>query len=271
MPFAMAIGFSASRRMATDLVTLDLAGRLARLTLDRAERGNAITSDMLLTIVEACEEIAAVDIDVVVLAGSGPTFSVGFDLDEIESGGTSDGAHAGARAVEALLDLEAVTVAALRGWVVGGGAALAAACDLRVGDSTTVVRIPEVPLGIPLGWGAMPLLVAELGPSAAKDLVMTGRDMRAEEAHQRGLLTRLVAGGELDEAVDALAARLLEVPVGPLRSTKRQANLAAAVTRTGDADALLLIEAVGSPEFGEMFARYLARVRPEEGTSGRPG
>jgi enoyl-CoA hydratase/carnithine racemase len=252
--------------MATDRITLQVRGRLGRLTIDRAERGNAITSDMLWAIVDACAEVAASDVDVVVLASSGPTFSVGFDLDEIEAGLTSDGAEAGARAVEALMDLGAVSIAALRGWVVGGGAALAAACDLRVGDATTVVRIPEVPLGIPLGWGAMPLLVAELGPSAAKELVMTGRDMGAEEAHRRGLLTRLVADGELEGAVDALASELLEVPVGPLRSTKRQANLAAAVTRTGDADALLLVDAVHSPEFAEVFARYLSRVRPDRDT-----
>jgi enoyl-CoA hydratase/carnithine racemase len=251
--------------MATDRVTLQYDGRLARLTLARAERGNAITSDMLWAIVDACDEVETHDIDVVIIASSGPTFSVGFDLDEIDAGLTPDGAHAGARAVEGLMDLKAVTVAALRGWVVGGGAALAVACDMRVGDSTTVVRIPEVPLGIPLGWGAMPLLVAELGPSVAKDLVMTGRDMGAEEAHRRGFLTRLVAEGGVDEAVDGLAARLLEVPAGPLRSTKRQANLAAAVARTGDADALLLIDAVHSPEFVEVFARYLARVRPNQG------
>ena len=250
--------------MTTDRVSLEVEGRLARLTLDRAERGNAITSAMLEAIVTACEAIPTRDIDVVVLAASGPTFSVGFDLDEIETGRTSDGAYAGARAIEALLDLEAVTVAALQGWVVGGGAALAAACDLRVGDATTNVRIPEVPLGIPLGWGAMPLLVAELGPAAAKDLVMTGRDMGAEEAHHRGFLTRLVAPGEVDAAVGALVVRLLEVPPGPLRATKRQANRAAAVARTGDADALLLIEAVNSPEFGEVFGRYLARVRPQK-------
>ena len=247
----------------TDHVTLRHDGRVARLTLDRTDRGNAITSEMLWAIVEACDDVTAHETDVLILAASGPTFSVGFDLDEINSGRTADGAHAGARAVEALMDSEAVTIAVLRGWVVGGGAALAAACDLRIGDRTTMLRIPEVPLGIPLGWGAMPLLVAELGPSVAKDLVMTGRDMDADEAYQRGLLTRLVAEGNLDAAVDALTDRLLEVPAGPLRSTKRQANAAASVARTGDADAQLLVEAVDSPEFAEAFARYLARVRPD--------
>lgn len=117
----------------TEHLVFSIEGRLAQLRLNRPSRGNAITSAMLDAIVAACAEIERSDVDVVVLSASGPTFSVGFDLDEIESGQTADGAHSGARAVEALLDLRAVTVAELRGWVVGGGAALAAACDLRVG------------------------------------------------------------------------------------------------------------------------------------------
>lgn len=244
-----------------DHIAFSMDGRVARIRLDRPDRGNAITSAMLDVIVEGCAEIERSGVDVVVLSGSGSTFSVGFDLDEIKAGQTADGAYSGARAVEALLDLRAVTLAVLQGWVVGGGAALAAACDLRVGDTSTVIRIPEVPLGIPLGWGAMPLLVAELGPSAAKDLVMTGRDMGADEAHARGLLTRVVAEGELDDQTDRLVARLLEVPAGPLRMTKVQANAAAEVPRTGQTDAERLVEAVSSPGFSRTFARYLEAVR----------
>jgi enoyl-CoA hydratase/carnithine racemase len=246
-------------------ITVTTEGRVVRIRLDRSERGNALTSEMLRGLAAACGEIAASPADVVVLDAEGSAFSVGFDLDEIADGRTADGARSGAAAVEALLDLGAVTVAALKGWVVGGGAALAAACDLRVGDPTVLVRIPEVPLGIPLGWGAMPLLVAELGPSLAKDLVMTGRDMPATEAHLRGFLTRLAPDGGLDEAVESLVTRLLEVPVGPLRTTKIQANAAAAVARTGEVDAERLLDAVESPEFAPVFSRYLARVRSRRG------
>lgn len=241
-------------------VTSRIDGRVARLTLDRPARGNAITSRMLRGIVALCGEIEAADVDVVVLEATGSTFSVGFDLDELAAGGT-EGARAGADAIAALLELQAVTVAVLRGWVVGGGAALAAACDLRIGDPTVIVRIPEVPLGIPLGWGAMPLLVAELGPSAAKDLVMTGRDMAADEAHHRGFLTRLAAEDGLEALAAGLVGELLSVPSGPLRTTKAQADVAAGVLRTGGPDAELLIEAMNDPGFAGVFAGYLQRVR----------
>ena len=258
-------GFSVSRRTVTDVTShlrLTFDERVAHIELNRPERGNALTSDMLWTLVAHCEQIAGASADVVVLSAVGEVFSVGFDLDEIAAGKTSDGAHAGAKAIESLLDLEAVTVAALGGWVVGGGAALAAACDLRVGDASVTVRIPEVPLGIPLGWGAMPLLVAEIGPAAAKELVMTGRDMGAEEAYRRGFLSRLAPADGLQTEVTRLVDELLSVPAGPLRTTKAQANAAAAVLRTGEADSEKLIAAVQSPEFRAVFNRYLNRVRP---------
>jgi enoyl-CoA hydratase/carnithine racemase len=243
-----------------DQVTLVIDGRLARLRLARAERHNAITSPMLKRLADLCEEIPD-EVDVVVLAAEGRDFSVGFDLDEIGGDDLTDGATEGARAVAALLDLTAVTVARLHGWVVGGGAALAAACDFRVADPTLRVRIPEVPLGIPLGWGATPLLVAELGPGLTKDLVMTGRDMDAAEAQLRGFVSRLAPAGGLDAEVETLVHRLLEVPREPLRSTKEQVAEAAAILRSGISDARRLIEAVESPEFAGIFAAYLARVR----------
>lgn len=241
-------------------ISLSVEGRVARLRLARPERRNAITSAMLDEITAACRDVAGSDeTDVVVLSAEGPSFSVGFDLDEIAAGHTPHGAYAGSRAIEALLEMPQVTVAVMRGWVVGGGAALAAACDLRIGDASTVFRIPEVQLGIPLGWGAMPLLVAELGPSMAKDLVMTGRDMAADEAHARGLLTRLV--DDVEAGAEDLIAGLLAAPSGPLRTTKMQADAAAAVLRTGGQDAQRLIEAVSSPAFRAVFEDYLARLR----------
>lgn len=246
-----------------DLVTLTVEDRHARLRLSRPERHNALTSSMLRRLADLCDEIPD-EVDVVVLEGSEPDFSVGFDLDEMAAGDVTDGAIEGARAVAALLDLSSVTIARLHGWVVGGGAALAAACDFRVADPSMRVRIPEVPLGIPLGWGATPLLVAELGPGLTKDLVMTGRDMDADEAQRRGFLARLAPEGGLDEEVEALMQILLAVPSGPLRSTKIQVAEAAAILRSGEVDARRLIEAVESPEFASFFEGYLAKVRSRD-------
>lgn len=242
-------------------LTLDFAGRLARLTLSRPRRRNALTSGMLAGLVEAAETIAAEGCDLVVLGGDGVDFSVGFDLEEIAAGYTR-AAGLGVEAAEAIRGLEAVTVARLSGWVVGGGVVLAGACDLRVGDDTTCFRIPEVTMGIPLGWGAVPLLVSELGPSLTRDLVMTGRDMHADEAARHGFLHRV--GSDRDGETDALVERLLGMPSAALRSTKRQVAAAAAVTVDVAAEVSLLLTAAESAGFAGDFTAYRERIGEAE-------
>ncbi len=241
-------------------VTLRVEARTAYLTLERPDRHNALDVATLAAIPEACTEVSAANVDVLVLAGEGRDFSVGFDLGQVNADSAPDGARLGAAAVDAIFDVDAVTVARLQGWVVGGGVALAAACDLRVGDPTFRMRIPEVPLGIPLGWGAVPLLVAELGPAFTKELVMAARDVGADEAVARGFLNRQAPQDGLDREVADLVDRLLEMPSGPLRTTKRQVDTAAAVARTGAEDASLLLEAVADPGFRERFRRYLQGI-----------
>lgn len=238
-------------------LTLGFEDRCARLTLTRPERRNALTSEMLSGLVEAIGEIAAGSVDLVVLGGEGDDFSVGFDLDEIAAGDTR-AARLGGQAVEALRRLEAITLVRLSGWVVGGGMVLAAACDLRAGDPSTRFRIPEVGMGMPLGWGAVPLLVSELGPSLTRDLVMTGRDMRADEAARHGFLHRI--GPERDGETEVLIQHLLQVPAGALRSTKRQVNAAAAVTIDVEEEARLILAAAESAGFAGDFAAYRGRL-----------
>jgi enoyl-CoA hydratase/carnithine racemase len=228
---------------------LTLDERVAHLVLDRPGRRNAITPAMLEGIVAACAAIEVSDVDVVVLGASGPDFSVGLDLALFEDESAIAAAQLGGEAVEALRDLGAVTIAELRGWVVGGGVALAGACDLRVAEAGTRFRIPEVPLGIPLGWGAVPLLVATVGPAVTKDLVMTGRDMGLDEAIALGFVSRVGPAGSLVE-------RLLEIAPGPLRETKRQVDEATAIRRTGASDAERLRAAIDDPDFLEAFRRY---------------
>lgn len=244
-------------------VILDVAGRVARLTLSRSGRRNALTSDMLAGLVEAAGMIAAEGSDLVVLGGDGVDFTVGYDLEEIAAGDTR-AAVLGAEAVEAIRGLEAVTVARLSGWVVGGGVVLAGACDLRVGDLTTRFRIPEVTMGIPLGWGAVPLLVSELGPSLTRDLVMTGRDMDADEAARHGFLHRV--GPDRDGETEILVERLLGMPSAALRSTKRQVKAAAAVAVDIEAEARLLLTAAEAAGFEDDLTSYRNRIgKPEAG------
>src|SRR5207249_179800 len=112
------------------------------------------------------------------------------------------------------------TLARLHVHCIGGAALLASACDLRIGDTTLVVRIPELAIGIPLTWNGVPRLAREIGLPLARDLVMTGRTMEAPEAKQAGFVQRLVPEGELDAAVETAVAELLAMPAAPLAITR---------------------------------------------------
>jgi enoyl-CoA hydratase/carnithine racemase len=213
---------------------VELDGALGRLVLDRPEKLNPLSTEVLLGIEAGARWLeAAGPPAVVVVAGEGRAFSAGADvsafLDPPEDGlSVRDRADAGRRMAEAVEALSAVTVARIQGHCIGGGVVLASSCDLRVAARSARFRIPEVDLGIPLAWGGIPRLVREIGAPAARDLVMTCREVGAEEAQRLGLVQRLVPDDHLDAAVLELVTELMGKASGPLVATKRHVD---AVTR----------------------------------------
>ena len=213
-------------------VRVDRAEGVWRATLDRPEKRNALDEATRHELVALVGELAqSPDVRVLVLAGAGPSFCAGADLGDrpADPPTTPAGRRHAAGAWQRLLDdLEAlpqVTVAALHGHVIGGGALLAAACDLRVGADDLSVTIPEVALGIPLTWGGVPRLAREVGLPVARDLVLTGRRLDGAAALACGFVQRLVPAAELDAAVDEVVGALLAQP--PAALAVARASLAA--------------------------------------------
>lgn len=248
------------------LLTCDLAAPVARITLSRPERLNALSPALL-------EELAATaralderpEVKVVIVRGEGRAFCAGFDLTSFagqDAAGASprETADLGRRMAEAVTRMRALTIARIHGHCVGGGLVLAAACDLRVAAEDAVFSIPEVELGIPLAWGGIPRLVREIGPAMTKELVLTCRPFDAGEAHALGFVNRVTAPGELDAAVDALAEQLATRAAFTLTATKTHVNavaeeLASTAGATRDAD--VLAAAIADPESRAVTARYL--------------
>lgn len=205
------------------------SGNVMTVSLNRPERLNAITSQMLDEITQVYEHLAS-DVRVVVLAGNGRSFCSGADRVNppgIAPSGADRAAeifHAGEgyRASRAIAGASAVTVARLHGHVIGGGAVLAVNCDFRIADVTARISFPEVRLGIPLAWGAWPVLVREIGASRARHVVFFGDDVAAEPAMEMGLLHQVVAAGCLGVETKRLVDRLLDLPELSVRMTKRQ-------------------------------------------------
>lgn len=200
-------------------------GSVVRLVLNRPEKRNALSEEVRSGLQQAIDDLAErPDVRVVVVAGEGPSFCAGADLaDRVAS--APDAAtrrHASGRwqrLLEGLERLPQVTVARLHGHVVGGGALLALACDLRIAGDDVRFSIPELAVGIPLTWAGLPRLVREIGLPRTRDLVMTGRRVSGSEAERIGLVHRLVRADELAGAEADLLDELLRQPAAPLGMT----------------------------------------------------
>ena len=203
-------------------------GAIGELRLERPEKLNPLSVGMLEEIVRAARYFdEARGVKVVVVRGSGASFSSGADLASfggVEGRTTREVAELGRAMADSLEAMRAITIAAIRGWCIGGGLVLASACDLRIASEGARFSIPEVDLGIPLAWGGIPRLVRELGPARTKELVLTCRPFEAEEARAAGFLNRVVADDQLDREVAELAASLSKKASHALFSTKRHVN-----------------------------------------------
>jgi enoyl-CoA hydratase/carnithine racemase len=255
-----------------DTITIDHQpdAPVATVLLNRPERLNALSRQLLAELITACRWLdAEPSIKVAVVRGAGRAFSAGFDLNDFRAVDTAtsprESADLGRRAAEALTDVRPITVAAIHGHCVGGGVVLAAACDLRIAADDASFSIPEVDLGIPLAWGGIPRLVRELGPAVTKELVLTCRPFSADEARALRFLNRVVPAGELVAAADALAAELATKPWFSLRATKTHVNavmdeIAGTARNANDADTL--VAAMADPESQAASRAYLERLVP---------
>lgn len=248
----------------SDTVAVRHEGPIAFLTLNRPSRLNALSFEMLVTIRHAAEAIAASDARTVVVHGAGSSFSAGIDLETLQTGLIEqadpelryDAAKLGGDVATSLAAMPQATVAALHGSVVGGGLVLAAACDLRVADASTYFSIPEIDLGIPLGWGGIPTLVSELGAMRTKDLVMTGRSFSANDAFDYGFLTAVVGDGTSLDVATQLASAIASKARFPITMTKRHVNEVVAGDESRD-DSIGMVAAIEDPEAAAQRDRYL--------------
>jgi len=212
-------------------------GRLARVVLERAERRNAFSADLMREMIGAAAELAARrDIDAIVVSGSGGVFSAGADLKDATrwAGGAPlleqrETSSLGGRMARAWEELPQVTVAAIEGYAIGGGLALAVALDWRVIARDAFVSLPEISLGIPLTWGTLPRLVNLVGPARAKRLAILGERVDAETAQAIGLVEEVSDSGKALQVAEELLSKALEKPKHSVMMTKETVNAYASI------------------------------------------
>lgn len=245
----------------------------ALITIERSRTLNSLDIPTLRALADVAEEVSLRSATkVVVLRGGGRAFSSGVDLGLLDGSADIDPRlvpELGQAMVEVIDSIPAVTVAVLRGVVVGGGLVLASACDLRVAAEDTYFSIPEVDLGLPVGWGGVPRMVREIGPALTRELIMTCRPFTAREARDAGFLNRVVPASDLDATVDELVSTLCAKPRFALLAVKRSVaeaaeEMLAARGLTGEVD--VLAEAARDAEGRRAAVDYLARYRRSRGS-----
>ena len=246
---------------------LDYDGGVATLTVKRPEVRNALDTATVLEFHQALEEARARRVSVLIITGAGDkAFVSGADIRAIRERGRDDAlAGINSRLMTAVEGHEAVTIAAVNGYALGGGCELALACDLRIAAENAIFGLPEPSLGIIPGAGATQRLPRLVGLGRAKEMILTGARWDARKALELGLVSEVVPLSELPGAARAMAAKVLAL--GPLAVRLAKAALNASM-QTGLAAGLMYESAIQAITFEskdklEGTSAFLEKRKPE--------
>lgn len=222
------------------MIRLEIAGAVARIVLDRPQKRNALSSQLLTELRTRLEDVAASDVRVVQLIGEGPVFCAGADT--VEFADTPPElvrrrwTRLGQQVFRAVAELPQTTVAVLAGSAFGGGLELAMHCDLRVAADNVVLGLPEATLGTTPGWSGLGKISEIAGLAAARKLALTGRPIGAAEALRLGIVD--VVAADVHSAADSLVRDVLDTAPGAQSILKR------ALASSAPADAASLIDSL---------------------------
>lgn len=203
-------------------VLIETTDRVTTLTLNRPERRNALTIELMRELTEAVEAAnAKPEMRILILRGAGKAFCAGLDLNETT---ITERAHQSAELVAktllALSQTRLITIAQIHGAAVAGGAGLMSTCDFVVAAERTRIGYPEAKRGLVAGL-VMTFLRRQLRERDLRDLVFTGDLIMADRAREIGLVNRVVAPNELESEVQKIVASVLQGAPGALASSKR--------------------------------------------------
>jgi enoyl-CoA hydratase/carnithine racemase len=199
-------------------------GQIAVLTIDRSHRRNALGSELMRALETALVELKDDSgAGAIVISGTAPGFCAGSDLKELATMTIPEMCRyeaESARIARFIGFIEKPVVAAVSGFALGGGASLAAACDLIVTHAECRWHMPEVPIGWLPPWG-LEAISQRVGPVAARRLIWASEQITGAEAHALKLADYLVPQDEVEYEAIALGERLAALPRAAVASTKR--------------------------------------------------
>lgn len=247
----------------------DINGSVGVVTFNRPAARNALTWDMYDALVAACETAeAAGDVRVLIIRGAGGAFAAGTDISQFREFANGEAGVAYERRLDAVIDrierMAIPTIAEVDGAAVGGGCAIAVACDFRICSERARFGVPVArTLGNCLSMANLARLVDLLGVAVTKDLLLSGRLMDAHEAHQRGLATLVLPVDQLESETLKIAAELSTRATTTITATKAMLLRLRDHRRPppGSADDILRA-CYGSEDFKEGVAAFLDGRKP---------
>lgn len=248
--------------------------RVALVRFDRGDGVNALSPAAMRELRTAAQSFEDdTSVSVVVLTGTAKAFSAGFDLKDAEGrkraelglGERRAALQVGPRMCAAWRAMEQVTICAIEGHCIGGGAALAVSTDFRICGRSAHFRIPEVALGMNMSWGSIPRMLQLMGPARTKlAVILASERIEAARALQWGLAEDVVDDGRALAAALNLAERIAAEPPIPVMMTKTTVDrLAGALDDLAshmDRDQFALTNT--SEDFHEGVAAFLERRKP---------
>jgi 3-hydroxypropionyl-coenzyme A dehydratase len=211
------------------LVTTSKSDGIATVKINRPDKLNAMNTDVAKEIIQVFETLGRdAEVKVIILTGEGDkAFSAGADIEymsKITADESVEYAKLGQLVTATVENVPQPTIAAVNGFALGGGCELAMSCDIRIAADTAKLGQPEVTIGIPPGWGGTQRLMRIVGIAKAKELVYTGKMIKADEAKEIKLVNHVVPLASLmDEAVK-MAQQIAANSVSGVRMSKIAIN-----------------------------------------------
>lgn len=249
------------------MIDLEIADGIARLTLNRPEKLNALNGEMIRALGERTAEIERSSARVVILSGRGKAFCAGGDIEAWSAESAEDFGRFWVREGHAVFDglarLRQPVIAVLDGHALGGGLELAAVADLRIAETQIRLGQPETGLGIIPGWSGTQRAVRRFGPQVVRRMAVLGEVFSATEALALGIVDHVVETGQAMAAAEDAAARVLARGPQATELAKMMVNAAEGEERERVIEALAGTVAAGSRELATGLEAFRARIRPD--------
>jgi methylglutaconyl-CoA hydratase len=250
-------------------IQLTYVGNVATITLNRPEKRNAISFELIDDLLRALDEVAKSETIVLIVTGAGKAFCSGMDLENLKAllGRTPEqnlqDSQAMVRLFRTLYEFPKVTIAAVNGAAIAGGTGLALLCDFTLAVSEAKFGYTEVRIGF-VPAIVSTFLLRQIGEKQARDLLLTGRIFDAEEALRIGLINRIVEPEQLMERARELAALLMGNSSASLRATKKLLSDHARAEIDAQIDAAVRENAAirSTADFREGITSFLEKRKP---------